>query len=119
MRPHPEERAPYGSPASSIARARVSKDEDERGVKMPSFFGYMLWSAAVLLPVFAVAHFRLAREGRLAGRAALLARFEAGVAFDRAAAGSTATASISMSAPSRARPEIAMVVLAGRLAAGR
>src|SRR5262249_7141598 len=24
----------------------------ERGVKMPSFFGYMLWSAAVLLPVF-------------------------------------------------------------------
>jgi len=26
----------------------------ERGVKMPSFFGYMLWSGAVLLPVFAV-----------------------------------------------------------------
>ncbi len=26
----------------------------ERGVKMPSFFGYMLWSAAVLLPVFAL-----------------------------------------------------------------
>jgi Na+/H+ antiporter NhaD/arsenite permease-like protein len=26
----------------------------ERGVKMPSFFGYMLWSCAVLLPVFAV-----------------------------------------------------------------
>jgi Na+/H+ antiporter NhaD/arsenite permease-like protein len=25
----------------------------ERGVKMPSFFGFMLWSAAVLLPVFA------------------------------------------------------------------
>jgi len=24
----------------------------ERGVKMPSFFGYMLWSAAVLVPVF-------------------------------------------------------------------
>jgi Na+/H+ antiporter NhaD/arsenite permease-like protein len=24
----------------------------ERGVKMPSFFGYMLWSGAVLLPVF-------------------------------------------------------------------
>jgi len=23
-------------------------------VKMPSFFGYMLWSGAVLLPVFAV-----------------------------------------------------------------
>jgi Na+/H+ antiporter NhaD/arsenite permease-like protein len=26
----------------------------ERGVKMPSFFGYMMWSSAVLLPVFAV-----------------------------------------------------------------
>jgi Na+/H+ antiporter NhaD/arsenite permease-like protein len=27
----------------------------ERGVKMPSFFGYMLWSGAILLPVFALA----------------------------------------------------------------
>jgi Na+/H+ antiporter NhaD/arsenite permease-like protein len=26
----------------------------ERGVKMPSFFGYMIWSCAVLLPVFAL-----------------------------------------------------------------
>jgi len=26
----------------------------ERGVKMPSFFGYMLWSSAVLPPVFAL-----------------------------------------------------------------
>src|SRR3954465_11867061 len=26
----------------------------ERGVKMPSFFGYMLWSGAILLPVFAL-----------------------------------------------------------------
>jgi Na+/H+ antiporter NhaD/arsenite permease-like protein len=26
----------------------------ERGVKMPSFFGFMIWSGAVLLPVFAV-----------------------------------------------------------------
>ncbi len=26
----------------------------ERGVKMPSFFGYMLWSVVVLLPVFVV-----------------------------------------------------------------
>jgi Na+/H+ antiporter NhaD/arsenite permease-like protein len=32
----------------------------ERGVKMPSFFGYMLWSAAVLLPVFAILTFVLA-----------------------------------------------------------
>jgi hypothetical protein len=44
---------------------------------------------------------------------------DADAAFDRAAAGGAATASISMSAPSRARPEIAMVVLAGRLFAGR
>ncbi len=29
----------------------------ERGVKMPSFFGYMLWSAVVLLPVFVVLTF--------------------------------------------------------------
>ena len=26
----------------------------ERGIKMPSFFGYMLWSLAVLLPIFVV-----------------------------------------------------------------
>src|SRR5258708_2179919 len=67
------------------------------------------------------ASFGLAREGRLAGRAArpLCAGLDADAAFDRAAAGNAATASISMSAPSRARPKIAMVVLAGRLFAGR
>jgi Na+/H+ antiporter NhaD/arsenite permease-like protein len=27
---------------------------EDRGVKMPSFFGYMLWSGAILLPLFAV-----------------------------------------------------------------
>ena len=27
---------------------------EERGVKMPSFIGYMLWSGAILLPLFAV-----------------------------------------------------------------
>jgi Na+/H+ antiporter NhaD/arsenite permease-like protein len=30
---------------------------NERGVKMPSFFGYMLWSVIVLLPVFALITF--------------------------------------------------------------
>ena len=30
---------------------------NERGVKMPSFFGYMLWSCAVLLPVFGLLTF--------------------------------------------------------------
>ncbi|HEX4556763.1 MAG TPA: sodium:proton antiporter [Xanthobacteraceae bacterium] len=29
----------------------------ERGIKMPSFFGYMLWSCAVLLPVFVLLTF--------------------------------------------------------------
>jgi Na+/H+ antiporter NhaD/arsenite permease-like protein len=29
----------------------------ERGVKMPSFFGYILWSAAILLPVFVLITF--------------------------------------------------------------
>ena len=27
---------------------------EDRGVKMPSFFGYMLWSGGILLPLFAV-----------------------------------------------------------------
>jgi Na+/H+ antiporter NhaD/arsenite permease-like protein len=26
----------------------------ERGVRMPSFFGYMLWSCGILLPLFAL-----------------------------------------------------------------
>jgi Na+/H+ antiporter NhaD/arsenite permease-like protein len=30
---------------------------EERGVKMPSFFGYMLWSGAVLLPCFVLVTF--------------------------------------------------------------
>ena len=25
---------------------------EERGIRMPSFFGYMLWSGAILLPLF-------------------------------------------------------------------
>jgi Na+/H+ antiporter NhaD/arsenite permease-like protein len=29
----------------------------EQGVRMPSFFGYMLWSGAVLIPVFVIAGF--------------------------------------------------------------
>ena len=28
-----------------------------RGIKMPSFFGYMVWSGVVLLPVFALLTF--------------------------------------------------------------
>ena len=26
---------------------------EERGIRMPSFFGYMLWSCGILLPLFA------------------------------------------------------------------
>jgi Na+/H+ antiporter NhaD/arsenite permease-like protein len=33
----------------------VKSIAEERGVKMPSFFGYMLWSGCVLIPVFFVA----------------------------------------------------------------
>jgi Na+/H+ antiporter NhaD/arsenite permease-like protein len=32
----------------------IAKDS---GVKMPSFFGYMLWSGAVLIPVFVLTTF--------------------------------------------------------------
>ena len=34
----------------------------ERGVKMPSFFGYMAWSAAVLLPILAIFTFVFAAK---------------------------------------------------------
>ncbi len=34
----------------------------ERGIKMPSFFGYMGWSAAVLLPVFVLLTFVFAAK---------------------------------------------------------
>ena len=27
---------------------------DSRGIRMPSFFGYMAWSGAVLIPLFAL-----------------------------------------------------------------
>jgi Na+/H+ antiporter NhaD/arsenite permease-like protein len=30
---------------------------EDRGVKMPSFFGYMLWSGAVLIPLFVIMSF--------------------------------------------------------------
>jgi Na+/H+ antiporter NhaD/arsenite permease-like protein len=30
---------------------------EDRGVKMPSFFGYMLWSISVLIPLFIVMTF--------------------------------------------------------------
>ena len=36
----------------------IAKDE---GVRMPSFFGYMLWSGVVLIPVFVLATFMFFR----------------------------------------------------------
>ena len=30
---------------------------EDRGVKMPSFFGYMLWSVGILVPLFALITF--------------------------------------------------------------
>jgi Na+/H+ antiporter NhaD/arsenite permease-like protein len=32
----------------------IAKD---MGVKMPSFFGYMLWSGAILIPIFVLVTF--------------------------------------------------------------
>jgi Na+/H+ antiporter NhaD/arsenite permease-like protein len=32
----------------------VKSIAEENGVKMPGFFGYMKWSACILLPIFAV-----------------------------------------------------------------
>jgi Na+/H+ antiporter NhaD/arsenite permease-like protein len=32
---------------------------EERGIKMPSFFGFMLWSGAILLPLFLLLTFLL------------------------------------------------------------
>ncbi len=30
---------------------------EDRGVKMPSFFGYMLWSGGILIPLFLIMGF--------------------------------------------------------------
>jgi Na+/H+ antiporter NhaD/arsenite permease-like protein len=30
---------------------------EERGIRMPGFFGYMLWSGAILVPIFVVMTF--------------------------------------------------------------
>jgi Na+/H+ antiporter NhaD/arsenite permease-like protein len=35
----------------------VKAISDERGVKMPSFFGYMIYSGAILLPLFVIVTF--------------------------------------------------------------
>jgi Na+/H+ antiporter NhaD/arsenite permease-like protein len=35
----------------------VKSIAEDRGVKMPSFFGYMLWSVGILVPLFLVMTF--------------------------------------------------------------
>ncbi|HEX2547879.1 MAG TPA: sodium:proton antiporter, partial [Ramlibacter sp.] len=35
----------------------VKSIAEDRGVKMPSFFGYMLWSTGILVPLFIVMTF--------------------------------------------------------------
>jgi Na+/H+ antiporter NhaD/arsenite permease-like protein len=30
---------------------------EDRGIRMPSFFGYMLWSVGILIPLFVVMTF--------------------------------------------------------------
>ena len=45
----------------TVARLSVHFDVDlnaeDRGIRMPSFFGYMAWSCAILLPLFFVMTF--------------------------------------------------------------
>ena len=55
----------------------------ERGVKMPSFFGYMLWSCAVLLPVFALLTFVSVARALTLARCARLAVQRGFAAFGR------------------------------------
>ena len=35
-------------------RLTIRQIAEERGVRMPSFFGYVLWAACVLLPLFLI-----------------------------------------------------------------
>ena len=35
----------------------VKSIAEENQIKMPSFFGYMIWSAAILIPIFAALTF--------------------------------------------------------------
>ena len=91
----------------------------ERGVKMPSFFGYIVWSVAILLPVFVVLTFAFVTPWPWPWPADLACRLAAahggGLAppRDAAFAGITAMASTSISAPGLASAEIATAVLAG------
>ena len=89
---------------------------EERGVKMPSFFGYMLWSSAVLLPVFGLFTLLFRRRALaldLPRRLSADLGADLAIALTAALTGSTAIASTSNSAPGRASCEIATVVEAG------
>ncbi len=45
------------SAASMRSLPVVKAIAEDRGVKMPSFFGYMLWSGGILVPLFVVMSF--------------------------------------------------------------
>ena len=45
------------APAEIAANLMVKAIAEDRGVKMPSFFGYMLWSFGILVPLFIVMTF--------------------------------------------------------------
>jgi hypothetical protein len=56
---------------------------EDRGVKMPSFFGYMLWSGGILVPLFIVMTFIWFKGGR---RPRCRAALAGGPGLDRASA---------------------------------
>jgi Na+/H+ antiporter NhaD/arsenite permease-like protein len=39
---------------------------EERGINMPSFFGYMLWSGGILLPLFSCYEAKRSSHGEVA-----------------------------------------------------
>ena len=88
---------------------------EERGVRMPSFFGYLFWATLILLPglLLLTYLFYAASLALLRGAAFGTLRFR------RRLAGSTAMTSTSSSAPSRAKLRPPSVVLAGSAAALR
>ena len=75
---------------------------EERGVRMPSFFGYLLWASLILLPGLLLLTFVFSPglEPCVRARFAAARLWRSRLA---ACAGSTATTSTSSSAPSRAK----------------
>ena len=45
---------PHSKKVGSITWDQVKAIAEDRGVRMPSFFGYMVWSVGILVPLFVV-----------------------------------------------------------------